>query len=269
MKRTRFPQKTKNAIQKIPPDEMMEDLNNGEKARMIAIQTEIQIRLINIKKDIYQIGKQLFEAKTTLPHGMFTPWIDHFFGKELPYSTANFYMKVYNVFKDHPKTIQYIPSQYLLMITSSKFPNEIVKLMNENPEKINKQGLEQINEVYELYKDGSIGSNKFLKLAEKQIELGLDIWKGRAEHRLNANMRLSFEWGAGDILKRIQALRHKARDLAGLYPHDPDSPEHKKLISDIDITIKELEELKIDLEDTRGFFKRISTENGTKHISNL
>ena len=81
-------------------------------------------------------------------------------------------------------------------------------------------------------------------------------------------MRLSFEWGAGDILRRIQALRRIVNDIAGVFPPDPDNPEHKKLIATIDDTIRELEELKTDLEGKRGFWRTESTEYGDVERAN-
>ena len=279
MKRTRYPAKIRSDVAKITPDDIMESITHTEKARLLTIQTEIQARLINIKIDVYCIGELLYEAKGTLSHGMFIPWIEHTFDKELPYPTAHFYMKIYDVFKKHPKTIQLIPSKYLLMITSRKFPKEIVALLNKHPEKIDDNSLQQINELYDEFKSGEIGNSQFLRLAERQISLGIDIWKGRAKHRLDANMRQSLNFGAKDVLKRINYLRKLARDMSGVFPYDPDNPEHQKLIAYIDKTITGLQELKSDLESDkfhrmfedlqRGLFKPVSTKDGDKFISNL
>jgi hypothetical protein len=261
-----LPAKNNADIEKISIDEMIDDLTNTEKANLLRIQTEVQTRLINVKTDIYHIGKLLYEAKQILPHGKFTAWIRHFFENDLPYSTAAFYMRVYDVFKEKPSTIQYIPTQYLLMITQKQFPEEIIKLLSEHPDKIHPAQLQQINEAYNSLKNGSIGGSQLIQIAREQINIGLQIARGHTEHRINANMRLSFEWGAGDILKRIQALRKTARNLASVYPHDPDSREHKKLIAEIHKTIEELKGLEIDLEGDRGLFKKISTKDGNKYI---
>lgn len=147
--------------------------------------------------------------------------------------------------------------------------DEIIRVVKEHPEKINGKNLQQINGVFTLFKEGTIGGSQFLKLAEKQIKLGVDIWRRGMEHRINANMRLSFQMGAGDILKRIKSLRQTARDMSQMYPMDPDSLEHKQLIADIDKTIEELQLLKKDILMKRGFYKTISTKNGTKYIPNI
>jgi hypothetical protein len=57
--------------------------------------------------------------------------------------------------------------------------------------------------------------------------------------------------------------------MAGVFPHDPDCPEHKKLISIIEDTITGLQELKNDLEGNKGFFKMVSTPNGDDWVSNI
>lgn len=269
MKRTTLPVKAKSEVQKYTLDEITENLSNTEKARLIENQTEIISRLINQKKDAYCIGEILHDTKKIIPHGKFLPWIKLTFHDELPYPTAYFYMRVYEVFKDSPGTIQYIPSKYLLMVTSREFPSEIVKLLNENPEKVDKTGLVQINEAFNELKNGKIGGSQFIKLAEKQIKFGLDIWKGRSKHRLNANMRTSLNLGITDILKRIDSMRKIASNMGGVFPADPNDPEHKKVIKVIKNTIIGLHELKKELEGSEGLWKNKSTEDGDEMVPNL
>lgn len=269
MKRTTLPVKVKSEVKKYTLEEITENLSNTEKTKLLANQTEIIGRLINQKKDAYNIGKLLHENKKIIPHGMFIPWIKLTFNDELPYPTAYFYMRVYEVFKDSPGTIQHIPSKYLLMVTSREFPSAIVQLLNENPKNIDKNGLLQINEAYDELKHGKIGGSQFIKLAEKQIKFGLDIWKGRSKHRLNGNMRTSLNWGITDILKRIDSLRKTAGDMGGVFPADPDDPEHKKVIKVIKNTITGLHELKKELEGSDGLWKNKSTEEGDKMVPNL
>lgn len=269
MKRTKLPVKAKGDLTKFTIEEITEELTNTEKARLLETQTEIMSRLINQKKDAYYIGKLLHETKTVLTHGKFIPWIKLTFNEELPYPTAYFYMRIYEVFKDNPGTIQYIPSRFLLMVTSQKFPTEIVKLLNEHPDKINKAGLAHINDAFSELKSGRIGGSQFLKIAENQIKLGLDIWKGKSKHRLNANMRRSLNWGIKDILHRIDSLKKTASDMGGVFPPDPNDPEHKKAIEVIKNTIRGLFDLKKELEGRNGFYRNISTEDGDEIVPNL
>ncbi len=266
MKRTRVPATIEKNEKRYTLEEITDNLTKSDRAKLLADHTSVQLRLFNIKRDIYEIGKLLYEDKKLLSHGMFTPWIALTFGNELPYPTANFYMKVYETFKDNPNTVQYIPTKYLLMVTSNKFPAEIVKLLNEHSEKISKEALQEIHEVYQLFKEGTIGGSQFLRLAEKQIAVGADMWKASANHRINANMRLSLYFGGGDILKRINSLTKIVTEMAAIYPYDPDNHEHKKLIKKIEDTVTGLLVLKEKLEGNGALFKKISTIDGNKWI---
>lgn len=257
------------ARDKISPDEIMDGTTKSEKAQLLQIETDIRTRLINMKQDAYHVGQLLSQAKKILQHGQFQPWIGYFFKSDLTYSTAYFYMRIYDTFEGSPSLVKYIPTTYLLMLTQKKFPEKLLEHIKKHPEKIGKENLKQVNEVYDLFKKGEIGGSKFLKLAEDQIKQGIDIEHKSTRHRINSITRLSFELGAGDILKRIRNLRQIARDMAGLHPYDPESKQHKKLMNDIDNTIDELKKLKIDLEGRRGFWRNISTTNGVEDISNL
>lgn len=266
LRRTAFPDHPDNGFRKYSAEEIYESLSHTEKAKLLIIQTEIEADIINLKNNVYRLGERLTEAKDTVPHGMFMSWIEVAFKDELPYSTAYFYMRVYKVFKDNPRTIQYIPTRYLLTVTNNEFPEEIIKLLNESPEKLNKVALNEINELFIDFRKGRIGNSQFVKLAEEQIKLGLNILKGRTKHRLNMNMRKSLEYGTGDLLKHIKHLQKIASEMAGLFPYDPDSTTHKKLIKYLDDTIKELQKLKIELEGGDGFRKEISTEDGDVYV---
>ena len=256
---------SENGIQKYTIGEIMEGLSTVDKAYLLNIQTGVQGRIFNIKRDIYGIGEFLYQAKQILPHGMFIPWIELAFNHELPYSTGNFYMRVYELFKGNVKAIQYIPTKYLLMITSKEFPGEIVKVLKDHPEKIDHPGLQQIQEFYNQFKSGEMDSDQFLKLAEKQVKLGIEIWKGGAKHRLNANMRHSLEYGTMNLLKQINKYTDAPRGMAWSFPYDPKSSEHQELIKNLEKTIKGLKDLKIELEGSWGLLKPLSTEEGDKY----
>ena len=254
---------------KLPIDNIMDQTTKTEKAQLLQIATDLRTRLINIKQDALHVGELLTEAKGILSHGQFQPWIEYFFKGDISYASAYFYMRIYDTFKDNPSSVKHIPTTYLLMLTQKNFPKEILEHIKKHPEKFDNKNLKMINEVYNLWKTGTIGGSQFLKLAEDQIKIGIDIVNKSTLHRINSITRLSLEYGAGDILKRIRSMRQIARSMAGLYPYDPESKEHKKLMDDIDKTIDELKELKIDLEGGRGFFRLITTKDGVEDISNL
>ena len=258
------------AKQQTELQEFYQDSTKYEKSELLKIQTEIETRIINIKRDIFQIGKLLFRAKKILPHGTFQKWIEDTFQNELPYSTAHFYMRVFETFKDKQKSVQYIPTKYLLMMVSGDFPHDVKEMIAEDPKSWNKFKLAQVKECHDLFKQGTIGNSEFLKIAKDQIKLGIEMQKGRTECRVNTNMRRSLYFGAGDLLKKIQALRGIARDFSGIYPYDPNDPQHEETMQKIKTTIKELRKLKKELtNDDGGFFKNVSTPNGNKIINNI
>ncbi len=67
--------KLKRQEKKITLDEILEDTSNTDKRRLLENATDIQTHLINIKKDSFNIGKLLHEAKQIGPHGKFMEWI--------------------------------------------------------------------------------------------------------------------------------------------------------------------------------------------------
>lgn len=250
-------------------DEVFEGTTKTEKANLLCLGTDIQNRIINIKKDSFNIGEMLTKAKKILQHGQFGKWIEYTFDTDLAYSTAYFYMKIYELFKDKPSAVKNFPVTYLLQMIQNEFPKEILDAMKKHPEKLSNGKLKIINEVYSLYKKGTIGSNQMIKLALDQIKIGKDGALKSTEYRINKLTRHSFEFGASDILKRIRQLREIARSMAGLCPLDPTSREHKNLMNDIERTIDELKGLKNDLTGKGKFFHPISTRKGIKHISNF
>jgi len=262
VKRTKLPARLNNEIKKSTYYEITEDLTNTEKADLLICETNITQYQIGIKKNVFNVGRELHRAKEILKHGEFRNWIDCRWDEDLPYSTAYFYMRIFEAFEDCPNLIQLIPTKQLLMVTNKKFPEEILKAIKDNPDKVDKAILMQLDKDFHLFKNGKIGSSQFIKVAKEQIKLGANIIWGREKYHLNKNMRRSFNRGASDILICINELRTLAQKFAGIYPYDPNNVEHKELISLIDKTIEGLQRLKKDIEGGDGFFREISTPEG-------
>jgi hypothetical protein len=269
MKRTKQPSKNlptvKGQSNELTIVEEIRELPENEKLRILKIQTEIETTLFNLKRDVFNMGKLLVEAKQIVPHGRFGQWIDHFFKGDLPYSTAYLYMKIYERFKNRPKIVQYIPSTILLNMTQKTFPDEVIAVIEERAEKFSSEDAKEINNLYKLFKTGTIGCNGFVSLARKQIDIGIDVWKGRTEHRINGNMRLSLEFGAGDLMKRIKDVCEIAHDMDGIYPHNPDSEEHKELMKQIKEAIIGLHSLRKTIISKGQLFQPITTNNGVQY----
>ncbi|MFW5879927.1 MAG: hypothetical protein ACOCUV_03795, partial [bacterium] len=189
---------------------------------------------------------------------------------EINYNIRYLYMKIYDTLKDKgPQVVQYIPLQYLLMMTQNKFPKELIDEICSRPEVVNKETLRVIKEDFETFKQGTIGGSVFMDLARRQIDLGIERQYRGQKHRVNRNMRKSLYFGAGDILKRLKSLTRTARRMSGVYPHDPESREHKDNIKKIDEIIMELKKLRSELEGGDGLIKQVSTPEGEKWLSNL
>lgn len=245
------------------------DLTATQKTTLLRVHTNVTTKLINVKLNCFEIGEELFDAKKILAHGQFMLYIKYFFANDLPYSTAYFYMRVYEVFQDTPQLVKYIPTTHLLMMSHKDFPKELLNDLKKYCERIDNKDLKHVKELYSMYKKGRIRRNQFVQLAKEQMKIGMAIASKSTQHRINSITRMSYELGAGDILKRIRELRQTAREMAGLYPYDPTSEGHKNLMEDIDKTIEELQKLKADLEGGDKFWRTVSTENGEKQISNF
>ncbi|XWN36282.1 MAG: DUF3102 domain-containing protein [Balneola sp.] len=248
-------------------------LTKSNMARISKIEIEVQTRLINIKLDAYEIGKFLCEAKSILPHGSFIKWIKMTFANDLPYSTGQHYMKIYLAFKDRPNQVQYIPTQYLMIFSQNNFPEETLKLIKNrlevNPEGLQTAEYEELDYLFKLMKEGSIGETTFEKESEKVIALGAELAKneiGRYRHRINRNMRRTMYFGLGDTLEKLDKAIENARQMAGYFPFDPNDPKHKKVISHIEKLNSKLDKLKSELEGGMKLIKPISTKNGTSYI---
>ena len=109
---------------KLPIDNIMDQTTKTEKVQLLQITTDIRTRLINIKQDALHVGHLLSQAKKILPHGKFQPWIEYFFKGDISYSTAYFYMRIYDTFEGNPSSVKNIPTTYLLML---KEANELIE----------------------------------------------------------------------------------------------------------------------------------------------
>lgn len=250
-------------------DEILEDFTDSEKAKLLTIHTDVTTRLINMKRDAFHIGELLCKAKKILSHGRFIPWIKCFFGNNLPYSTAFLYMRIYEVFQDRPESVNYFPSKCMLILTRKDFPVKVLNYIKKNADKFDNKSLKQVSEVYNLWKKGKIGGSKFLRLAKEQIKIGIEIARKSTRHRINTITRMSLEFGAGDISKRLQELIQIARDMAGMHPPDRTLEGYRQMLKDADKLIEGALTFKRVLEGRDKMFRIESTENGDKVISNL
>jgi hypothetical protein len=134
---------------------VLDSLRHRDLKKMERLEKGIRKNITTIKNKVYEIGKLLFEAKKTLPHGQFQRWIEETFGHELPYSTAAAFKDIYDHFNDQPAMVKHIPISILLLLKQKEFPEEILKMIEADPGGFAKVvDIEQFKKTYAGFKKG-------------------------------------------------------------------------------------------------------------------
>lgn len=258
-----------------------ESLKRKDQKTILRIQSEIDERLIQIKVNIYEVGKLLSRAKNVLKHGGFQRWIEETFGDELPYSTAACWKAIYVVFENNPKTVRLIPTNFLIKMKEKSFPEEILNLANENPEAFKEADLNALKRAYKEFKNDGFGLDDFVELAQKQIKIGMAILNG--ENHLRHSQRAGRTLGHGfrDLRSTIKKMCKytvevrrffKFPENAGVFDkitdhnlkvYMVDDIFNDSLIKDIDLCISEMERLKKTIKGRDKFMEqRLRETNG-------
>lgn len=242
-------------------------LDEAGQRKILHIQTDIEERLISIKTNVYEIGKLLHEAKEkVLPHGEFQKWIEETFGDQLPYPTAALYKSIYQMFKGKPQVIRGLPVTFLLQIKQDTFPEEIRKLVLEHPEAFKESEAKEASRLYQDFKDKAINLKDFVRLAKKQIEIGMAVQCGESHARHGTRTKRTLEGGFKELTQAINKIRKYARDMISFFPPPEDEvktqpflneAQYGRLIRSIDETAQSLHELKNDIEQKKGFFRDV------------
>ena len=252
-----------------------------EQEQILSIERRVMDKIIKIKTDSYEIGKMLSEAKQILPHGRFKQWIEDVFDKELPYSSAHFYMRIYENFKGKKHMVKHFPTELLLVLTQNKFPDEAFKLIMEevenNPDKLSPQHTKAVKKLYEDHQNGLTDSDEFEKEVDEVIKYAEEDFKEeeikerayRCQHRYIMNQRRSLYFGIRNHLSKLNNWVHKARRMNIFAPHAPDDPTHQDIIDKIDDTIREMRNLQKELEERNKLFRKISTPGGIAWANEL
>ena len=109
---------------------------------LLDIERKIWTRLDRIKNNIYEIGELLVLAKDTLPHGQYKSWIEKTFGGHLPYTTATLYKSIFEEFHDSPEMPELFSLRFLSLLTRHSFPDDLVKVIKDNPAEFDKEDAE-------------------------------------------------------------------------------------------------------------------------------
>lgn len=73
---------------KLKSEEDLTFIPYEDRPKLALIVNNIESSLFSIKRNIYEIGKELSRAKHIPPHATFQNWIEYHFAKELLYSTV-------------------------------------------------------------------------------------------------------------------------------------------------------------------------------------
>ncbi len=133
---TRPVEETETMPEIVGSQEVFDGLGDHNKKRIVDIEDRCRKLIEGIKKNVYQLGKALSEAKKILPHGKFQTWIKEAFGNTLSYPTAHNYMLIYNRFEKRPDVVQCLPLTHLLHMAKSLPDEEIIKEIDRRMEDI-------------------------------------------------------------------------------------------------------------------------------------
>ena len=95
----------------------------GHEARLPDIVEEIYYRVRITKKEIFNIGELLVEAKQIVGHGNFKKWIADYF--DFSYETAKNFMNVYAACLAEPDVVTTMKASVLYRISAPGFPEDL------------------------------------------------------------------------------------------------------------------------------------------------
>jgi hypothetical protein len=249
----------------------------NEQYKILSIQSNIDERLINIKINVYEIGKSLYKAKQILPHGSFQTWIEETWGKGLPYPTAAHYKGIYEHFKGQAQTVKALPITFLMQMRSKNFPEKLKETIVQNPKAFKSCSTRKFTSLCQQVKQGKIDVKEFTGLAKKQVDIAVKLESGEtsAAHSLRSQRVLGV--GLKNLRPALLELTKICKELRqyfppGIDPIDRDDPlgEHLRmtvdsdgyLLADIDEGIELLKMLKQNFIGLGWFAPWLTEEDG-------
>jgi hypothetical protein len=195
-----------------------DQLPDKKQKRLLNIELDLNKELIKIKASIYEVGRLLYTAKNELPHGQYEVWIGERFGDELSYPTVANYKGIYEMFKDSPETVNLLPLTLLLQIKQESFPDEIRKLINDNPKAFRNVDIAKFKRIFSDYKGGKINMAQFEKLAKKHIETGITLLKGQRHLRNSIMGKKIIKSGFVELKSAIRTMRRYSWKIRTFFP---------------------------------------------------
>lgn len=115
---------------------------------------EIRARGGVIKREMYEKGQVLTEAKPLIAHGKFKSWIAQEF--DFSYQTANHFMNVYRTCLGRRQVVETIPASILYQIASPGFPKDLREFIYTNADGLKKIKSKIIKEISKRVKKGEL-----------------------------------------------------------------------------------------------------------------
>jgi len=124
-------------------------LNQNQLSLMV---NEVNLRVQNIKRELYEIGRVLTEAKKIIGHGGFQDWIEANF--DFKYPTANNFMHVYKHCLGRQQLVEDFKPSLLYILTAPKFQENIRELFFKHAGFFKKIGNKAAKEIAIEYANG-------------------------------------------------------------------------------------------------------------------
>jgi hypothetical protein len=250
-----------------------DSLAPDKRTEILKIETAITARLTNMKFEYYEIGKLLTQAKETLPHGQYEPWLKQTFGRELGVSTAAHIKGIYKFFKGYPDAVALLPFTFLQHVSRASFPDAVREIIQANPQAIAEADTKNLELACKELKENKINLDQFMAMTKEQVRIGTDILKGESRVRHSDRARRVSKLGYGSLQTQVSLLCKRIIAMQELHPPAVNGQPaladicEQALIADLDACIAELGRFKATIikghaEQCKVLKPRLTAEKG-------
>lgn len=176
------------------PDNTAEEIKNIRKAnfpddpenpnQLPLIEDELKIRIRTVKRETYEIGRLLTDAKKIVGHGNFQNWVKEKFG--FSPQTANNFMNVYKVCIGRQWLAETFPPSILYTIAAPACPKELCEylLKDGDPDLLKNK---EIKRIIKRFVNKEIGLDSPEIKAFSKYDSDMDDYR-RYDNQINENL---------------------------------------------------------------------------------
>jgi len=174
------------------------------KKSLLRIEQDINKRLLNIKRDIFEIGKLLSQAsRCFMDWGHYEVWIGETFGHQLSVRSAGYYREVYEAFSHRKDIVEAYPLTYLLHLIHETPPDksvieEIDKAIAGSAPEERDQKLKQHRQKIQ----DELAEKRAKKAGEKDDQLEVFMKKYKEESHVSY-----YEWLVRSMIEDMKYVR--------------------------------------------------------------